>query len=272
MLVAPRPCRWLAESTSARILHLFDHAGNLINEQGDVLSLVTPEIGPGPFAVVLPLARPFPDSLSLQNKVDINGNILHIGSLKIDITGAKIWQPIPDWEQLRQNMAVGQTRLPQLPEMIARYRCQQDAGTPQIFAARFEGAAEMFLQGLGEEDTAVCRAGVRELAGLGPGLTPAGDDFLLGAMYGLRVREGEEAARYWSKLIVDTAVPRTTALSAAWLQAAAQGEAVAAWHELCRHSAAADRWGTAVQRILRTGHSSGADALSGFTAVLVGAN
>ncbi len=271
-LVAPRSRRWLTNTISARILHLFDHACNLINDQGEVLSLVTPEIGPGPFALVLPLTRPFPASLSLQDKVDINENILHVGSLEVDITDAVIWQPIPDWKRLRQDTAVWQTHLGQLPEMIASYRRQQGIDIPSEFSARLEMGAAMFLRGLAERDTAVCRAGVWELAGLGQGLTPAGDDFLLGAMYGLRVAAGEEMARFWSEWIVATAVPRTTALSAAWLHAAAQGEAAAAWHEFCRHSAVADRWGTAVQRILHTGHSSGVDALTGFTAVLSGTN
>ena len=271
-LIAPRSRRWLADSTSARILHLFDHACNLINDQGDILSLVTPEIGAGPFALVLPLARPFPALLSLQDKVDINENILRLGSLEFDITNAVDWQPIPDWERLWQDTAVWQTRLPQLQEMIASYRHQQGMAVPSEFSACLEAGAALFLRGLVEGDTAVCQDGVRKLAGLGQGLTPAGDDFLLGAMYGLRVKEGAEAARYWSELIMATAVPRTTALSAAWLRAAAQGEAVAAWHDFCRHVVVAERWGTAVQRILATGHSSGVDALTGFTAVLAGAN
>lgn len=267
-LVAPRIRRWLTNTISARILHLFDHACNLINDQGEVLSLVTPEIGPGPFALVLPLTRPFPARLSLQSKVDINENIVHVGLLKIDITDAIIWQPIPDWHRLRQDTAVWQTRLFQLQEMIASYRRQQGIDVPSEFSARLEMGATIFLRGLAAEDTAVCRAGVRQLAGLGQGLTPAGDDFLLGAMYGLRAAAAEETARFWSEWIADTAVPRTTALSAAWLRAAAQGEAAAAWHDFCRYSAMVERWGTAVQRILHTGHSSGADALAGFTAVL----
>ncbi len=269
-LIAPRSRRWLADSTSARILHLFDCACNLINDQGDILSLVTPEIGAGPFAVVVPAARPFTATLSLSDKVDINDNILQIGPTKIDVTSAKMWQPVPDWSRLRPNTAVWQTRLPQLQEMIASYRRRQGVAVPAGFSARLARGAALFLRGLAAGETAVCRDGARALAGVGPGLTPAGDDFLLGAMYGLRVREGGEAARYWSELIAGTAAPRTTTLSAAWLRAAAQGEAVAAWHDFCRHVTVAGRWETAAQRILRAGHSSGGDALAGFTAVLQG--
>ncbi|MCB9006268.1 MAG: hypothetical protein H6656_02600 [Ardenticatenaceae bacterium] len=35
-----------------------------------------------------------------------------------------------------------------------------------------------------------------------------------------------------AKIVVETAVPRTTQLSAAWLQAAGRGEAHKPWHDL----------------------------------------
>ncbi|NJN55086.1 MAG: DUF2877 domain-containing protein [Anaerolineae bacterium] len=64
-------------------------------------------------------------------------------------------------------------------------------------------------------------------------------------------------------------MPCTTTLSAAWLKAAGRGEAGIAWHELGeRLSVNGDRWQATVTRILATGHSSGADALGGFTAVM----
>ena len=57
-----RTARWLRESKTAGILHLFDHSCNLKNERGDVLSIVDPAIGPGPFNLVL--ARPFQFSVN----------------------------------------------------------------------------------------------------------------------------------------------------------------------------------------------------------------
>ena len=57
------------------------------------------------------------------------------------------------------------------------------------------------------------------LAGLGDGLTPAGDDWLVGMM--LWAWLAHAAPRRFCQVLSDAAVPRTTTLSAAFLQAAA---------------------------------------------------
>ncbi len=44
---------WLTNSHYLRILHIFDNVCNLINERGEILSVVTPQIGNGPFNLVL---------------------------------------------------------------------------------------------------------------------------------------------------------------------------------------------------------------------------
>jgi hypothetical protein len=125
------------------------------------------------------------------------------------------------------------------------------------------------LQGLAAQDLDACGVGVRQLAGLGGGLTPAGDDFLMGALYGLWLTQPAARARRWAQTMVDTAVPRTTTLAAAWLRAAAGGEAGVAWHELVDGMIDGDasRVDAALDCILATGHTSGADALAGFTAL-----
>lgn len=55
--LAPTVNDWRADSRQPRILHVFDHASNLINERGEVLSVVTPQIGNGPFNLVIPLRK-----------------------------------------------------------------------------------------------------------------------------------------------------------------------------------------------------------------------
>jgi hypothetical protein len=70
--------------------------------------------------------------------------------------------------------------------------------------------------------------------------------------------------------LAETAAPRTTALSAAFLRAAARGECHADWHTLLAAlSAGPDAAETvnismAVQHILSHGATSGADGLAGF--------
>jgi hypothetical protein len=107
-------------------------------------------------------------------------------------------------------------------------------------------------------------AAARQLAGLGNGLTPAGDDFLTGVM--LWAWLAHPQPQRFSALLAETAVPRTTTLSAAFLQAAAEGECSIAWHRLLQALAAGDERNLVgvVASVLATGQTSGADALAGF--------
>jgi len=101
------------------------------------------------------------------------------------------------------------------------------------------------------------------LAGLGPGLTPAGDDFLAGVMWGLRFA-GERDVDARCAAIVDAAAPRTTPLSAALLRAAGAGLADARWHALLDALDRGQDASAALRAVLAQGATSGADAWAGF--------
>ena len=125
-----------------------------------------------------------------------------------------------------------------------------------------EAYSRLIVQGLspGGRDSLV--EGTRLLAGMGPGGTPAGDDFLVGVMVAIWLLGNETDA----SAIAETAAPRTSALSAAFLRAAGRGEFMAAWHRLVEalaagHPAEAEKAAMAVESF---GASSGADALDGF--------
>lgn len=99
-------------------------------------------------------------------------------------------------------------------------------------------------------------AGVAELVGLGPGLTPAGDDVLAGLLVGLfhhpalRDPLAEEATAL--------APTRTNALSAALLRHAAAGHSVPAVADVADALAGHRRdLPAAVARLVAVGHSSG---------------
>ncbi|HSM71828.1 MAG TPA: DUF2877 domain-containing protein, partial [Anaerolineales bacterium] len=107
---------------------------------------------------------------------------------------------------------------------------------------------------------------VQKLAGLGVGLTPAGDDFIMGALYAAWIIHPREVAGELAEEIVKTAVPLTTSLSGAWIMSAGRGEAGQLWHEF--FDALMDGDESTVQlrmeNILAVGETSGADALAGF--------
>ncbi|MCA9923413.1 MAG: DUF2877 domain-containing protein [Anaerolineales bacterium] len=257
----------MGRTTAVSLLHLFNQACNLVNQVGDAISLVTPQIGPGPFAAVLPVSS-MQEIISSASSFRVESESLFINSLEIDIMTADMWQPQPDWRAIRGHCAIWGKQQPAIAVWVQQKRMQRLQGNTAVSRRLHQLEAEIVWAVQNNQLDRV-RYAVERLAGLGPGLTPAGDDFLMGMMYGLWATRPEEVARFWADVVVKTAVPRTTTLSAAWLKAAARGEAVAAWHELGRWLVRNEsEWETAVNAILQTGHSSGADALAGFTAVI----
>lgn len=122
-------------------------------------------------------------------------------------------------------------------------------------------ALERWLIGNALEDDA------QMLIGLGPGLTPSGDDYLGGLLIALNAFERRpQAQALWRWL--EPRLTRTSAISAAHLAAAAQGEGHEALHA-CMH-ALCDRsadWTRTLERVANVGHVSGWDALAGIAAV-----
>jgi hypothetical protein len=108
-----------------------------------------------------------------------------------------------------------------------------------------------------------------QLVGLGPGLTPSGDDYLGGVLIGLRwLGRGAQADSLW-RWLEPRLADRTSAISAAHLAAAAAGEAHEALHEVLGELSA---WQAAdllpsLARLDAVGHTSGWDALAGAVAV-----
>jgi len=88
----------------------------------------------------------------------------------------------------------------------------------------------------------------------------------MGTMFALWATMPAETARRRSRWLSEAATKRTTRASAAWLAAAARGEAAEPWHGLFASLVEnrIDEPRTAAQRILQTGHTSGEDALIGF--------
>lgn len=235
-LITERAYQWLHDGRPARILHLFDEVCNLINDQNQVISLAASHVGPGPFTLLLEATCLPHLDVHMPVRFDHLSRRLFIGSHRIYTDYANVWDSRPLWENLRPQWC-------------------DDWPEPTHLPAEIECALHKLLQSIANEDATSCQAAVYELAGRGNGLTPTGDDILVGALYGLWVWK---PVQKWMDLIVETAAPRTTSLSAAFLRAAAAGEATIHWHRLANGEAAA------VEQILAIGHTSGRDAWAGF--------
>ena len=105
------------------------------------------------------------------------------------------------------------------------------------------------------------------LAGLGPGLTPAGDDVLAGALVTLAAA-GDGTRRAALARAVEGVVGRTTPLSAVLLAQAAAGRAVPQVGDVLRAVAGSGDLDAVIGRLGRVGHTSGAALALGMRAAL----
>lgn len=118
--------------------------------------------------------------------------------------------------------------------------------------------------GLWEEDISVIEEGAKGLLGLGPGLTPSGDDVLCGLLYGLLRSScaGSLGVKTLVSIVCREADGYTHPVSAAYLQAIAReepfGRLEEAWLTL-----RGLREGT-FESLLEVGSSSGGDLLLGL--------
>lgn len=281
---------WLTNSRHPRILHVFDHACNLINERSEVLSVVTPQIGNGPFNLVIEGCFCFTEHLNPQSPVSLSANYLTLGALTVYTADTKLWTPRPDWERIHDQR---EDILNQLMSLRLRWSSIQskhgnDMGltsSRQTLLAMTEITNYQFpitnSQALisslsiavANADISSARKLTSQLAGLGIGLTPSGDDFLMGAIYAGWIIHPPEIATILAQEIANTAAPLTTSLSAAWLKSAGKGEAGILWHEFFDALSSGGRAGNSIHlremmdKILAVGETSGADALAGFCSV-----
>jgi hypothetical protein len=247
---------------------------NLVNERAEILSVVVPEIGNGPFSLVVE-GGGFDQSIDIHSLIRLRAGQLHLGGVSVLIDHPQVWHPRPDWETLKR---VNFTSAIRIIERIIEASTPGDhnrataVGVPtanslqgRILEKASSGITTLF-EGLGSRDLDTIRSGAARLAGLGTGLTPAGDDFMVGVMHGLWAIHHQETALRLCETLCAAAVPRTNTLSAAWLKAASQGEAGEPWHLLFEAilSNQPIQVERAASRILSTGHTSGADTLGGF--------
>jgi len=199
--------------------------------------------------------------------------------LDVNLSTATPWEARPDWEYLRARRGRMAANVRWIEELLAADAARRSngglsnesllkgAGAGDI--ARIAQAGQAVAAAYRSCDHAALAAALAALCGLGPGLTPAGDDWLAGWLLAHHCSEDLRGLRDLEGLIVETAAARTTTLSRAFLAAAAAGEADESWHELLSalaSEAANQRISEAADVILAHGATSGAAMLMGFVA------
>jgi hypothetical protein len=156
---------------------------------------------------------------------------------------------------------------------VPRVRCQAGAGSriADVAAEAERGAPDDAVLALrvaqDDQHPAQLREAVRALVGLGSGSTPGGDDVLAGMLAGLHATGRDVLVQQVWVAARDRLAARTTLVSADLLRLAAAGHACAEAIAVLRATARPDfavELDVALDRLLRVGHTSGADLATGL--------
>lgn len=248
------------------------HVLNLLTPAGDLVAVVDDTVGPGPFNVVVANWDGCAAALSPGQGGYLYDDRLSVGWHLIWLRGAAVWNPDPNWAAICQSPALAAGLL-RLETWFARQRLPPAAEPDPLTAAALQHAIRQVITPAAENDRG---PGLARLLGLGPGLTPLGDDWLAGWLLRRRLPPrgatasvdlpGHDSPDMITTYLVEGAAQRTTRLSRAWLRAAALGWVDAPWNQLLHALATgvAEEIDRAAARILRHGATSGYAMLAGF--------
>ena len=154
------------------------------------------------------------------------------------------------------------------PEGLARPAlCPQMPAPLTRFARPRIAAFEAWLSRPPRGADASAEAAVHGLIGLGPGLTPSGDDLLIGALALLRACGETGMHADLAQAITNAPPALTSPLSGRYLRAAANGHVGEHLHNAAA-SAAAGELDAAIASLRGVGHCSGWDMLAGIGVAL----
>ena len=258
--IGPLAAQALEKNGKGRVSALFPSVF-YANLPGGLVAITSALTAPGPLNLTTNHKVPnWPKTgLKVGTSVHVFNGILHIAGLApIDTRDAKPWlqpqSPAPDPHSLQSAL----TRL----EAQKLTPPREGYGTTLTTRPATETATENGLASALHGDLSNL-AWAHHLIGRGPGLTPAGDDFLGGAMIALHcLGRAETAQTLWAG-IEQLVRQNTNPISCALLAAAARGMGSAPLHQALTATLTGKNLAPALAELNRIGHSSGWDAFAG---------
>jgi len=275
---------------NGEVLASFQQSAYVRLGEGDVLCLCSAKLGAGPLNATFEAPVSFFSGLHQGAPVAVRaGNLLIDARYLVAFGSAVAWQPplLPDrakWCALQDgfDLLAGRLRNHQHTEGLAplvRELCNDWKGLHVPSGGGEPGLLKLAVPALGDLLAWLSRAAasgddspppVRGLIGLGPGLTPSGDDVLCGILVGLHATGQSGLAGRLAEAVIREAADGTGMISAAHLGCACQGLGSQALHEALTAlvTCNAEALDGALDALSRTGHSSGFDGLAGLVACL----
>lgn len=265
----------LVEGATGRVAAVFENSFYIVFD-GNWVCIGPRHLGSGPLQALC-ASRPA-DWPAIGDVATVGDAVLRIGRRPFaTLAGAALWtpEPPPRWTlaTLRDGLeAVDALWRSGEDGLAAAVHLGRHAGRSPLLDAAAPGLAALERIVVGavpdRRDGSVMdeagRAGLVGLIGLGPGLTPSGDDVLAGALIALAALDRLVSRdRLWGLCRVH--LDCTNEISGAHLRAAARGYGAAALHGGIAATMAGDarRLAAALAELATLGHSSGRDGFAG---------
>ena len=278
-LVGPVALRVLGEGARGKVRAVFETSFYVSLDAGWA-AIGPTRLGAGPLNLLCEVwssAAPLAAQVRCGDSAWVEHGSLHAGALAIACAGAEPWWPEPPapWHfaSLARGLALATDNLASQP-IAGLGLLGLDSGDRPLPMLASAVAPLRYLDHLLRQDDAAARPiaadAIAPLVGLGPGLTPSGDDYLGGVLVALAAigRTGLRD-RLW-RALAPLLAQRTVDISRAHLAAAAEGFGSACLHRALNAilAGAADDIAVAIAALASVGHTSGMDALAGVLAVL----
>lgn len=201
---------------------------------------------------------------------------LRIGPrLRIETQAAEVWSPppAPGWSRrgLARGLAILEAQVAGgLPDQGLAGLLRAPSGGDSALLARARPVVARLSGWLEAGAPGRDVPPLKGLVGLGPGLTPSGDDLVCGSLVALRALGLRTPAARLAEAAAPLFRSNGNAISRAHFQAAAEGAATAPLHDALAALAKgrAKDLASALERLDAIGHCSGWDALTGLVVTL----
>ncbi len=261
---------------------MFDNVINLSTGERHLFTLATRGSDDAPNTLVLDLSTWRQLTVAIGSSVyGSKDGLVAPGLFEVALQGARPWEPrLPNIDHSIEVSAGGFSQMIDTLSAVVRLNgVRGGVLAPRRFRSGFEAAVSRHLtigthalvRALRFDDLEEASWLGRGLIGLGPGLTPAGDDFIAGLALVVAC-PGAKAGRWQDFLttLVNTHRDLTNDISFTTMSEAVRGRARQSFVSVLDAVAANDRFAlvSAARRSIAIGHSSGTDTLSGMQAGL----
>jgi hypothetical protein len=277
---------------SGTVHSVFHQACNLWLEPGMLLTLLPSQKGNVPHGIRLNTSpeSTFLDLTQVGQPVACRGGILRTGgsNFSVDLRSARPWHI--DLQELhidlRQHAQAHSWAIAWSELKTARRRSGLSEILRVVFPSKEQSYASTATEILPQPSVHTipalmqatkdfrpedARSSIMPLIGLGPGLTPSGDDFLVGYLAGLWSTAGDSPSRTQFlaafKVEVSAIARNTNEISCAYLRSAAKGQAaepIAKLAQQLKQATDTRSVRVATQSALQVGHTSGTDGVLGL--------